>query len=138
MKTIFSQSRECMGSYQEASVSNRACGLIVIGKKEVKVGGFNWLRDNKAIRESGLRRSLALLPHPLTAAPICSGPNFHAKNPGRLTFIACRSRLSNFCSTRSAISVSPLSFALSHSSCLALIAIRRCSGIAGGGVELGE
>ena len=55
MKTIFSQSRDRMGSYQEASVNNRACGLIVIGKKEVKVGGFEWLHYNKARGQFDLR-----------------------------------------------------------------------------------
>ena len=55
MKTISSQSRECMGSYQEAPVNNGVCDLIVVGKKEVKVGGFYWLHHNKAIGQFDLR-----------------------------------------------------------------------------------
>ena len=54
VKTISSQSRECMGSYQEASVNNGVCDLIVIGKNEVKVRGFYWLRYSKAIGHFGL------------------------------------------------------------------------------------
>jgi len=55
VKTILGQSCECMGSYQEAPVNNGVCDLIGIGKKEVKVEGLSWLRDNKAIGQCDLR-----------------------------------------------------------------------------------